>query len=342
MIEKIKLENFKKIYNSEFSFSYDKVNIINGENASGKTTLLNSIFLMISGRNLYNRKNLKNISIGKEYFQVSIKIFDEKDWSKYYYDNEGSDFDKRLLDIRKKSSVTFLDSKSTYEFQNLESKRMSILRKLIFPNDNTLSDEYKKVKDLLERIEEIVKSKKNLETKKRVSLNLFKELSQTQFNYLQREKYTIAKILDVFESTDFSNSRNIKTSVEGMSNKKTAKDLFNDYKKNIDSILLGKEKIITILKDKLVILSFGEKISEYLSKGEMRILLSLLTSSVINLSNFSKKNKYLLLDDFFSELSEKSIILVINSLKKVDAQIFITNPSLNLEYISDISYKIKL
>ncbi|NQX83943.1 MAG: hypothetical protein HRS57_01980 [Mycoplasmataceae bacterium] len=297
---------------------------------------------MFAGKNLYNRKNLKNISIGKEFFQVSVKMPDDNEWKKYYYDSEGSDYDKSLLDIRKKSSVAFLDSKSTYEFQNLESKRMSILRKLLFSNDNTLSEEYKKVKDLLERIEEIVKSRKNLETKKRLTLNLFKEISQTQFNYLQREKYTIAKVLEVFELNDFSASRKIKTRVEGMSNKKTAKDIFNDYKENIDLILLGKEKITTILKDKLIILSSNEKISDHLSKGEIRILLSLLTSSVINLSNFSKKNKYLLLDDFFSELSEKSIILVINSLKKVDAQIFITNPSSNLGYISDISYKIKL
>lgn len=76
LIKKIKLLNYRNYSNEEINFCKD-VNILYGDNAQGKTNVLESIFLCGTARSHQGSKDREIIKIGEE--EAHIKMFIEKE-----------------------------------------------------------------------------------------------------------------------------------------------------------------------------------------------------------------------------------------------------------------------
>lgn len=71
LIRSIKLENYRNLENTEF-FPSNGINIIYGDNAQGKTNLLECIWLFTGGRSFRGSKDSELISFGEKYAKVSL------------------------------------------------------------------------------------------------------------------------------------------------------------------------------------------------------------------------------------------------------------------------------
>ena len=70
-IERIKLENFRNYEKQEIKLN-EKVNIIYGDNAQGKTNIIESIFICSMGKSFRAKKDKELIKLGKEKACVEV------------------------------------------------------------------------------------------------------------------------------------------------------------------------------------------------------------------------------------------------------------------------------
>ena len=70
-INKIKLENFRNYEKEEIEFDKN-VNIIYGDNAQGKTNILESIFICSLGKSFRTNKEKELINKEKEYAKIEM------------------------------------------------------------------------------------------------------------------------------------------------------------------------------------------------------------------------------------------------------------------------------
>ena len=74
-IKNLKLNNFRNIEKITLDFN-KQVNIIYGENAEGKTNLLESIYMFSFGKSFRNNKDLELLKIGEDYFFNTITFLE--------------------------------------------------------------------------------------------------------------------------------------------------------------------------------------------------------------------------------------------------------------------------
>ena len=70
-IEKIKLENFRNYEKEEIEFDKN-INIIYGDNAQGKTNILESIFVCSLGKSFRTNKDKELIKKNKNYSKIEM------------------------------------------------------------------------------------------------------------------------------------------------------------------------------------------------------------------------------------------------------------------------------
>jgi len=164
IVKNIEFKNFRNFKNFKSSFD-KKLNILFGDNGSGKTNILEGISLISKGRGIRNsnisnliKKNEKNLFI-KSNLEIQKNNFDIKIFSEL----NNNKFKKitKINDDQAKDSIDFLNKSVSYLiflpemerlFQASPSFRRNFLDRLIFSstNDyNRLINKYKKV--LLER-----------------------------------------------------------------------------------------------------------------------------------------------------------------------------------------------
>ena len=70
-IKKIRLKNFRNIENCEIDFS-DGVNLLYGNNAQGKTNVIESVYIFSRGKSFRAKEDSDLIKFGEEGFNIYI------------------------------------------------------------------------------------------------------------------------------------------------------------------------------------------------------------------------------------------------------------------------------
>ena len=80
-LQRLHLKNFRLFHDKTLNFS-DGINLILGENGSGKTTVLESLNILLTGNSFRAKETKECIHSDKEFYSVSAKgIFKGKDLS---------------------------------------------------------------------------------------------------------------------------------------------------------------------------------------------------------------------------------------------------------------------
>ena len=107
-IESIELENFRNYEKEKVNF-HRKVNMILGENAQGKTNLLESIYLMSLGKSFRTPREKEMIKMGSEFCRVKTAYKEnggEKEILEIFISKEGKKgIKKNSLKIEKISQL---------------------------------------------------------------------------------------------------------------------------------------------------------------------------------------------------------------------------------------------
>jgi DNA replication and repair protein RecF len=324
-IKNIKVENFRNYENELIEFNKN-INIIYGNNAQGKTNILEAIFFSALGKSFRTSKEKQVIMKEKDFFKIHTE-FQKKDREGY-------------IDL-------FLGDDKSISVNGVKLNKLSELlgniNIVIFsPEDiNLLKDESAVRRKFLDMM--ISQLRKNYI----YNLNNYKKNLEQKNNYLKSRNISDA-MLDVYDEKLAEYSENvyqyrnefiekIKEKIKEIHSNITDEDISIVYKTDCES----KEKCLEKLKknrekdkyrgfssvgchrDDFKILINGDEVDIYGSQGQNRTaILSLKMAELEVINDEIGEYPILLLDDFMSELDQERITNFLKSIKNI--QVIIT------------------
>ena len=346
-LQKLQLTNFRYYEDLELEFSKG-VNVFVGNNAHGKTNIIESIYLSSITKSYRTNKDIECIKFEEDYFRTIHTYIEDKDSKidvEVYLDksnkkqikengikiNKYADFIGRIplvifspdnMDIVKgspKNRRRFLDIlisqlSRSYVICLQEYNKILTLKNNLLKQEKSLVDmTYLDILDekLAEKIELIVTTrKKYVDTVEKYAKEIQKSLSKSE------EK------LDLKYTSDFL----------GKNKEEIKKILFqsreNDFFRKTSNKAIGHDDIIVYVNDK--------EVSIYGSQGQNRTALLSMKLAEFEILKEEKENiPIILLDDVFSELDKGRINFLIDYVSKY--QVFITTTE--IESIDNIENK---
>lgn len=346
-ISKIKLNNFRNYQSQEINLN-DGINIFYGENAQGKTNIIESIYVCSVGRSFRAKRDQELINFNNEKAVVEVEF------------NKTDRDGKIKIAIENKKKI-FLNGISLKKYSQL----LGNINVVIFTPDDIdiLKGEPKKRRKFLDVM--ISQLKPNY---MHVLSNYSKTLEQRN-NYLKqiRNENKDKNMLDIWDEKladyavkiyeyreEFINK--IKEKIWDIHNQITANKEIIEIEYTSDSKdreeflqLLKSRRNLDIIKgfttkgvhrDDFVIYINGKPVNIYGSQGQNRTAILSLKLSELNVV-YDEIGEYpiLLLDDFMSELDEKRKKSFLENIK--DAQVIITcTEKIDVENLKYFSYNI--
>lgn len=335
-INSITLENYRNI--KELSVDFDDVNIIWGENAQGKTNLLEAIYLFSGAKSFRGAKDKELVKFDCDYAKMKLDFFANG----REQTAEISIKDRKtvtLNGIKKRSSTELGDEIKTIIFSpdhlNMIKEGPNERRKFIDgalcqikSNYRTLLKNYSRTlvqrNSLLRNAESVDVVAPMLEVWDVNLANLGAKIIYQRIMYLKAIK---PYLKDIFEGIS-GGKENIEIVYIGA-------DIYTDDVNDIEQRLYNKIKShrkIDVLnhtttkgpqRDDIEIMINGRSVKSFGSQGQQRSsVLALKLAEASLLREMTGENPIALLDDVMSELDEKRQDYILNHIK--DLQVFIT------------------
>lgn len=321
-LKDIKLRNFRNHINSIFSF--DLKNYITGKNGSGKTSILESISLIFTGKSFKTNKLKSIINIDKNFFEISSNFSDDNvnyDITLYY------DTKKRLTinGKRPENIINFYHNHPVIfyspENEGFLSKEQEIRRNFLDRSIFYLDISY---------IDSLLGYNKLLELKKKYILKdvkdslLYKSIHEKMSSYIkdiQNKRSNLIKSFNTYIEKYLRDIPSLNTEFFSLS-----------YIPNhLDEDLLDKELILKKVlsgphRDKITFNLNGESFENIASFGQRKSLsLCCIYCFLKVVEDFSKKSIILLLDELESGLDVERVSFFMELFDKY--QYFLTGQS---------------
>ena len=349
-IKRLKLKNFRNIKALDLELA-ENVNIFYGDNAQGKTNILESMFLCATGRSQRTRVDKDMIYFGEN--EAHISVFSESLGFNNKIDIHLNGSEKKRIFINSVPAARLGELFGTVNVVYFSPEDLMLIKEGPSYRRRYMDIELCQISRIyysdLQRYYRALKERNNL----------LKKLAVNKKN---------ADMLDIWDeqlcgyAARLMNSR--REYIDGINER--AKPILNDltgkkemlkivYKSNVDEnikkrlkeardkdILYGNTSV-GIHKDDILFYINGVNAREFASQGQQRsIIICLKLSEVELLSEKLGKMPVLLLDDVLSELDRSRQSYILNNIQKLQTMITCTG----LEDIGDISntgniYKVK-
>ena len=344
-IKKLKVENFRNLENLDIEFS-EGINIIYGNNAQGKTNIIESIYIFSFGKSFRANKDIELLKFDKEYFLSNIKIMKkdrelEMDFGFDKISNKkmikvNGVIQKKISDIIGKSNVVVFkpeDIKIVTDSPSIRRKYIDYLISSISKSYLENITKYKKVMEernnLLKEIKLRLKGSRKLDETDSNFLDVYdKLLSKLNCEIYNERKRVIEKlnnyIYDIHLKLTENYINNEKLHIKYVSN--VAEDIEKMYNNLSKSRLNDINKGYTSLgihRDDYIISINSLDVSIYGSQGQKKSsIISLKLSELKVIEEIIGEKPVLLLDDYMSELDERRRLKFLDIIE--DIQIIIT------------------
>lgn len=322
ILQTLKITNFRNHKSLELSFS-DNINIIYGQNGSGKTNILESIYFLgitKSHRALMDEDLIKR---GEEFFKIigslkkerlenTYEINFSRNKKEYFIDNDKI---KKVSDYISKLNIIIFYP----EDLNLIKGSPGIRRKFL---DLELSQLYNTYYKVLNDYNKLLKIRneylKKLQKKEKIDNNYFEIITEYLINkaifiYRARNKF-INKIneyvgdiyLDIMKIPNFSLKYKTNIELEEYTEIYIKDKLKSKYKEDLEREVKLGTTLYGPHRDDLEFYLDNENLELYGSQGQQRLaVLSVKLAEIEIFKNHTKTNPILLLDDVFSELDDE-------------------------------------
>ena len=344
-IKRLKVENFRNLEKLDIKFS-DGVNIIYGNNAQGKTNIIEAIYIFSFGRSFRANRDIELLKFDKEYFLSNIKIMKkdrelEMDFGFDKLSNKkmikvNGVIQKKISDIIGKLNVVVFkpeDIKIVTDAPSVRRKYIDYLISSISKGYLENITKYKKVleerNNLLKEIKVKLKGNRVLEKDDEDFLDVYdKLLSKLNCEIYNERKRVIEKlnnyIYGIHLKLTESYINNEKLHIKYVSNvEEDIQKMYNDLiKSRLNDINKGYTSF-GIHRDDYIISINSLDVSIYGSQGQKKSsIISLKLSELKVIEEVIGEKPVLLLDDYMSELDEKRRIKFLDIIE--DIQIIIT------------------
>ena len=341
-VTNISLENFRNYRNSSIQF-HPGINVIYGENAQGKTNLLEAVNYLTSARSMRARSDRELITFGEEYAKICERVWSE---------NREIELEARIsVNGRKKLSKNGVHLKNGTELSGILNTVLfspddlylirggaAIRRRFLDASICQLRPRYAKALSEYNRIYEhklrILKDWREKEDLLEPLDEFNFQLAQTEAvlihyraHYIRKLKEYAPPIHQEFsggrEKLDFS-YQTVKEITNPEDSPSVLLPLLLEQQKRLKSAELESESCLAgAHKDDLIITLNGNSAKTYGSQGQIRTAaLSLKLAEREIFYNDSGEYPVLLLDDVLSELDPKRQNFVLNRIQ--GGQVFIT------------------
>ena len=332
-IKKIKLENFRNYDSLEVEFNKN-FNLIYGNNAQGKTNILEAIYIAALGRSFQTTKDQELIKIGKEKAKITIE-YEKKDRpgkidieisdKKTFFINDIKQ--KRISEIIGKINLVLFypDNIDIIKGAPQDRRRfLDIMISQLKPNYLHLLNRYNKTLNQRNIYLKQIKFDNN-------NLNMLdvwdESLAELSFQIYKYRNDYIEKIKNIIPEihnniTNCGKDEEI-IKINYITSAKTKEDFLKgiinnrniDIKRGFTSVGIHRDDFEVFINDK--------KINIYGSQGQARTAVLSLKLAELNIINEEiGEEPILLLDDFMSELDENRRTNLSKVIK--DNQVFIT------------------
>jgi DNA replication and repair protein RecF len=337
-LQSLQLQNFRKFKNIQFDFT-DGVNILIGDNGSGKSSCIEAISLLTNGKSPFTNDLSDILNWNDDFFKIEAVFSDESCKSLIY--NKVSC--KYLINGKKKGATKF----SSYTKSNLfspeqidilmlsPSARRKFLDDIICNIDykyafelNTFSKTLRQRNKQLKKLAEIF-YKTGAVDEKNVDLSIWtQKLAQISSDIIFKRSNFITEINSVLEKDGFIE---YKSSLglgdfEDMLDKKSLIKKHNDiYSKNIRREIAIGYSLYGAHRDDWHLFGFDRDIHKYGSRGEKRFVIGSFIYCLQELyKNMLGQYPILILDDLQSELDDNKIRRIFNNKIIKNQQVFIS------------------
>lgn len=308
-IRKLKLTDFRNYEDKEIEFG-DGVNVIFGENAKGKTNLLEAVYLISIGESFRARRTEEMVRFGAELGKVKADIAWEKDIQEIEVMVNGGmimgkvvNKRKYLIDgvSRRRNDLLGLTPVVIFRPEDVElvSGSADVRRKFM---DRLLSQVDKVYENSISTYEQALRRRNKV-------LDAIREGSVSRYALTfwdgllikhggvvnEKRSELIQYINDLFTKSELF--KNIKLIYEASAISESRLTQYKDAEVAVGYTLVGPHK------DEVIIKEMERDLSTYGSRGEQRMaVLALKMGEIYFLEARGKKKALLLLDDIFSEL----------------------------------------
>ena len=332
-LHRLHLKNFRLFQDKTFKFS-DGINLILGENGSGKTTVLESLNILLTGNSFRAKDTKECIHSDKDFFNVSAKgTIKGKDLSLVVENN----LSKRLFSKRtlgelavKKGDLYILQvvlAKNLTMIDGEPEIRRQFFNDLMFhvkPEIKKLHTSYQKA--LKQRNRSLKKrlssSELSLWNKKISQLGL--ELSLEQYNFFKIFKEHTLKSMEKnvsYGSFKYLDNLSLTFSKGWERSKKLEESLFESLERDtaLGFTSKGPHRMdYTFTVD-------NKKASSNLSRGQLKILILLVFLSCMQLlKDLIDTEILLIIDDLGSELDLNNLTSIVMKILEAENQIILT------------------
>ena len=344
-IKRLKVENFRNLEKLDIEFS-DGVNIIYGNNAQGKTNIIEAIYIFSFGKSFRANRDIELLKFDKEYFLSNIEIMKkdrelEMDFGFDKISNKkmikvNGVIQKKISDIIGKLNVVVFkpeDIKIVTDAPSVRRKYIDYLISSISKGYLENITKYKKVleerNNLLKEIKIKLKGNRVLEKNDEDFLDVYdKLLSKLNCEIYNERKRVIEKLNDYIYGIHLKLTENYinneKLHIKYVSN--VAEDIEKMYTNLSKSRLNDINKGYTSLgihRDDYIISINSLDVSIYGSQGQKKSsIISLKLSELKVIEEVIGEKPVLLLDDYMSELDERRRLKFLDIIE--DIQIIIT------------------
>jgi len=332
-LKRLQLKNFRLFQDNLFTFS-DRTNLILGENGSGKTSILESISILLLGSSFRTKETKECINSSKNSFSITGKgTLDNKELALSV--NNG--LNKRVNSSRKiegasvkKEELYFLQIVMSKNLRMIDGEpeiRRDYFHELMFhvkPATKKLYiDYYRALKQRNKCLKKnLSKSELSIWSKELAELGLALSLEQYGF-FKSFKQYNIQGIEDIVKSGEFTFLDNFNvTFSKGWERSKKLEESFEDS--------LEKDKAIgyTSKGPHRMDITFqvnNKKAASNLSRGQLKILILLIFLTNIKLiKQITQRETLLMIDDLGSELDIKNLRSLIEQIILSENQIVLT------------------
>ena len=332
-LQRLHLKNFRLFHDKTLNFS-DGINLILGENGSGKTTVLESLNILLTGNSFRAKETKECIHSDKEFYSVSAKgIFKGKDLSLVVENNHNKRlFSKRMLGglSVKKGELYFLQLVIAKNLKMIDGEpeiRREFFNDLMFhvkPEIKKLHNAYQKALKQRNRAlkKRLSTSEVFLWSKKLSALGL--ELSLEQYNFFKIFKeHTLESMEKNVSDGSFNylDKLSLNFSKGWERSKKLEESLFESLERDkaLGYTSKGPHRMdYTFTVD-------NKKASSNLSRGQLKILILLVfLSSIKLLKDLIDTEILLMIDDLGSELDLNNLTSIVMKILESENQIILT------------------
>ena len=349
IIENITLKNFRNHNYLTYDFS-NNLNILTGDNAAGKTNVVEAIYYLSMARSFRTVEDTDLIAKGKDRAEIDatcregelkrkIRIIILESGKQIFINGKKI---TKLSDLSKCMNVLLFEPKDVMFFKGPPKARRSFIDINLSKQSLQYLDYISRYNQVLKERNELLKSDKVDETLLETTTEMLVKLSGPIVSYRQMYVKDINDIL-------IKITRAL-TGVEGKLEivykpfveygKDFQKNALEAFKRAEERDLHGKATSIGVHREDFSICLNGRDIGQFGSQGENRIVAIALKLSPYFLIDDKDKRPTVVLDDVMSELDKAHGVRLIKFLQKLE-QVFITATNLKVEGAAQYQIKTK-